>query len=183
MKAATLSIAVIAVSLAGASSASVMTFGSSNAESCYQSVETRSLAITAMRDCDAALREASLSTHDRAGTFVNRGILFMRGKNLMAAQRDFDAAIATDPGQPEAWLNKGIALIAKGDSAGALPLVDRALQLQTRRPAMAHYARAIAHEDSGNLRAAYADLLVARRLEPKWSAVKQDLARFRVSDR
>ena len=183
MKAVFLSAAAIAVSLASAASASVMTFGSSHAESCYLSVETRDYTSDAIRDCNRALGESTLSRHDRAGTFVNRGILHMRARNLAAAERDFDAAIATDPGQAEAWLNKGIVSINRGDSAGALTMVDRAFQLQTRRPAVAHYVRAMAHEDSGNLRAAYADLQAARRLEPKWTAVRRDLARFKVRGR
>lgn len=183
MKAVILSTAALAGLLAWPASASVITLGSSYAESCYHSAEARSRGMTAMQECDFALANEMLDQRDRAATFVNRGILHLVANDLIAAERDFDSAIATDPNQAEAWLNKSIATVNRGDSASTLRLVQRAMDLRTSRPALAHYVRAIANEDGGNLQAAYADLLRARELEPNWSVPIQELARYKVRSR
>jgi hypothetical protein len=62
-------------------------------------------------------------------------------------------------------------------------MIERAIQLRTRRPALAYYARGIVHEDMGEVRKAYADLIRARDLEPGWSDPVRELQRYRVARR
>lgn len=163
--------------------ASTVSVGSSLAQSCYLAAESRNTTVRARQDCDTALAEEALSHFDRTGTFVNRGVLKMVAGDLDSADRDFERAIALDPGQPEAWLNKAMLQIKRGNSQAALPLIDKAIGLRTRKPAVAFYMRAIANEDSGNFRAAYADLRRARQLAPRWKLPAEELQRYQVRTR
>ena len=64
-----------------------------------------------------------------------------------------------------------------------LPLLDHGMKLGAQRPAVAYLARGIAHEQLGELQAAYADLMRARELEPKWTQPGEYLARNEVHTR
>jgi tetratricopeptide (TPR) repeat protein len=160
--------------------ASVTTLGGSFARSCYLAADARNASPETLANCNRALTRQSLSSHDLVATHVNRGILQLVREEYRLAEADFDRAIAIDPRQAEAWLNKAVARFQQGDSASAGRLAERALLLGTRRPAIAYFARGLANEDNGNLRAAYADLIRARDLQPNWSAPVAELQRYRV---
>ena len=158
--------------------------GSSFAEACYRAAEARDVSFSARAACDRALSaDGALSHHDRAGTFVNRGIVFMHMGQLDRANLDFDRALAMNSRLPEAWLNKGIAQMKAGNSRSALELAERSIALRTRRPAIAYYIRGLAHEQTGNFKAAYADLSRARALAPKWPEPAVELARYQLRSR
>ena len=160
-----------------------ITIGSTLARSCYEAAEAHRATLESMRTCNLALAEEGLSHHDLTGTYVNRGIIWMLSGNLDQADRDYDRAIALDPNEAEAWLNKGISALRRGNSQLALEFVERAIDLRTRKPAVAFYMRGIAHEDAGNIRAAYADLQRARALDPTWPLPAVELQRYRVRTR
>lgn len=158
----------------------IITIGQGFARSCFESSEAQVSTPAAIEACNQAFSEQALDLHDEVATHVNRGILFYLSGNLTAAHRDYDAALALNPNEPEAWLNKGMAALKARDSAAAAPMFEKALALQTVRPALAYYGRAIVHEDSGNVRQAYADLQRARELEPRWPLPGEELKRFVV---
>jgi len=114
---------------------------------------------------------------------VNRGILRLRRGMVEEAVGDFDEAMRLDPEQPEAYLNKGAALLQRQNPSEALQLFTVALDRQTTRPAIAHYGRAIANEQLGNVREAYADYQAASLLAPDWADPRTELQRFRVIQR
>ena len=172
--------AVAAAALATSSNASVVTIGGGFAASCYQSARIKDSRQSALGDCDRALSEEALTLEDRVATFVNRGVLHLRRQNLGAATADFDSALRLNPRQPEAWLNKAVLQVRFGKSADALPLVAKALEYHTTKPALAYFVRAVAYEDSGNLTAAYHDLQRARALQPEWQEPVIELRRFTV---
>ena len=159
----------------------VTVIGSSSARMCFEAAD--SPMYPSMRDvgrCDSALAEEALSRHDTVATHVNRGILRLRRGQVHDAIADFDAAIAMDPNQPESYLNKGAALIRLNNPAEALQLFTIALERNTRRPEIAHFGRAIANEELGNVRAAYFDYRRASELDPDWADPRTELRRFRV---
>jgi len=161
----------------------VSVIGNTHARMCYEAAESRSLpSFDAIRDCDEALRQDSLSHSDLVATFVNRGILKARSGNVEKAVADYDEALSLDPDQPEAYLNKGFALLHLPEAERrARPMFDSALAKKTRRPELAYYGRAVAHELAGEVRAAYRDYREASRMAPKWRAPKVELARFKVN--
>jgi tetratricopeptide (TPR) repeat protein len=161
--------------------ASVVVLGSSDARLCYEAADSPMLPqIRDMRHCDDALAAGALSNYEMVATHVNRGILRLRRHSLAEAIADFDSAMQLDPNQPEAYLNKGAALIQRQNPGEAAQLFTVALERNTQRPAVAHYGRAVANEALGNVREAYADYRLAAQLAPDWSAPRDDLQRFRV---
>lgn len=170
-----------AILAAAPAAASVTVIGDSAARVCYEAA--RSGLMPTPEDfatCDRALTNEALSGHDVVATHVNRGILRLRRGNVDAAIADFDAAIALDPREPEAYLNRGSALLRQERAAEALPLLNAALERNTREPALAYFARAIANESLGNVAAAYADYRRASELKPDWRAPRAELSRFSV---
>lgn len=183
MKATILAAAVIGLCSSSPASASILTLGNSLAGACYEAAEARNASPQTLQDCDRALLEGALDDSDRVATHVNRGILRIIRGSFKSADADFDRAIAINPNEPEAWLNKAVSRLRQGDSVGALPMIGRAIELKTRRPALAFYTRGIANEHSGDVRSAYADLVRARQLEPEWDLPAKELARYQVRRR
>ena len=172
-------IALLALPLSAAQGG-IITIGEGFARSCYEASQKHDARPATIEVCNRAFTEQALDPHDEVATHVNRGILFYLTDNLSAANRDYDAAIALDPNEPEAWLNKGMAALKARNSEVAAPMFEKALALKTVRPALAYYGRAIANEDKGNLRQAYADLQRARDLEPRWPLPGEQLKRYVV---
>lgn len=161
--------------------AGVTVIGSSSARLCYLAADSPMMPRSQdLRRCDAALEEAAVMPRDVTATYVNRGILRLRRGDAEGAMSDFDEALRRDPGEAEAYLNRGSALLRRDRTDEAVAMYSQALQHNTRRPALAHYGRAMAQELLGNVRAAYNDYRRASELAPDWSAPREDLRRFRV---
>ncbi|HTU11454.1 MAG TPA: tetratricopeptide repeat protein [Allosphingosinicella sp.] len=170
-----------ACAAAAPAAAAVVVVGNSDARMCYQAADSPMMpAARDVRRCDHALLREALSGYEVVATHVNRGILRLRRGMIDDAIADFDRAIMLDPNQPEAYLNKGAALLRRENAAEALTLFSSALDRNTSRPAIAHYGRAIANETLGNLNAAYRDYSTASRIDPEWREPRLELARFRV---
>ncbi|HEX8667271.1 MAG TPA: tetratricopeptide repeat protein [Allosphingosinicella sp.] len=180
----TIIIAALAATAVPAS-ASVIALGNSSARLCYKAAEERTaLPQVARRWCDEALAAENLNRADTVATYVNRGILTLRSGDAEAAVQDFDRALALDRDEPEAYLNKGAALLNLPErTAEAAALFSTAIEKRTRRPAMAYYGRAVAYETAGDTAAAYHDYRQASRLAPKWREPRAELARFVVRPR
>lgn len=168
------------LSIAFPAAAGITVIGSSSARICYEAAEKDTWPSSEdMQRCNDALMEA-LSYHDEVATYVNRGILHYRLGSIAASLRDFDRAIALDPDQAEAYLNKASALYKGGQVQAALPLFSVALEKKTKRPELAYYGRAVAHEDLGEVALAYHDYRRASEANPHWTVPRADLARFVV---
>jgi len=164
--------------------ASVFVVGSSDARLCYEAADSSlGPAVRDIRRCDSALANDTLSQYETVATHVNRGILRLRRGMVDDAIADFDEAMHLDPQQPEAYLNKGAALLQRQNPTEALQLFTVALERETSRPAIAHYGRAIANEQLGNVREAYNDYRAASELAPDWVDPRNELTRFRVVPR
>ena len=164
----------------GTAVAGVTIYGNSLAASCFQSSQRKAGTLQALDECNRALSEEPLDRRDRVATYVNRGIVKLHLGRAAAADEDFDRAILLDPGEPESYLNKGLLRLRLDQAAAAIPLIEQAMTRNTSEPALAHYARGLANERLGNLKAAYADLQRARSLDPDWALPAQQLARYRV---
>ena len=169
------------ITLAAApAAAGVVSIGNSTAMDCYEAAVGQDYDRNALGHCNLALLQEGLSVEDRAATFNNRGVLYLRGRNFRAAGRDFDKAVDLYDGNAEAWLNKAISALRRGGGMETMPMIERSLALNTQRQALAYYSRSLAYERGGNLRAAYNDLVRARDLAPEWKAPAEDLRKFRI---
>ena len=174
-------LAALLAAWAAPASAAVIVIGSSDARLCFEAADSPALpGLRDVRRCDEALLHGALSGYETVATHVNRGILRLRRGHTDEAVADFDRAIALDPEQPEAYLNKGAALIRRQNPQDALQLFTVALERNTSRPAIAHYGRAVANEQLGNVAAAYRDYRRASELDPDWAEPRSELTRFRV---
>jgi tetratricopeptide (TPR) repeat protein len=180
MRAIFLSTAAFALMGMGPTGSAVISVGGSSAESCYHAAVARDASDHAMRDCNTALNKDVLPYNDLVASYVNRGVLRLVKADYRNAEADFNQAMALQPSQAEAWLNKGIARYQQGDTKAALEHFDRAIKLNTRFAALAYFGRALANEDRGNIRGAYSDLRRASELSPQLDAPRRELTRFQV---
>lgn len=183
MKALFLAAGAVALGAATPAIAGVTIVGGSFAEGCFQSAQSSVGTLQALQTCDRAFSDQVLSFDDEFATHVNRGIVRMHRREYASAQKDFDSAVAMKPQRGEPYLNMGVLQLRQGNSRGAIPLFDKALALGTDDPEIAFYARGLAHEDAGNLKAAYDDLKRAVALSPKWAEAARELARYQVRRR
>jgi len=171
-----------ACTIAFPASADVVVIGSNNARMCFLAAQSNGqYHRDDLQRCDDAVVEQSGGGAALVATYVNRGILRMRRGDMPGALADFDVATRLDPNEPEAYLNRGSVLLRNERVSDSIVQFDAALAKNTRRPALAHYGRGVAYEQSGNVRAAYRDYQRAAQLAPNWDEPRRELNRFRVA--
>lgn len=173
-----------AMSLAtGSAHAAVTVFGSDSATQCSQAAIAGRSDYGAQAYCTRALEQDQMNDWDRAGTFVNRGVMKLRRADYKASQADFDAALSLVPTMAEAWVNRGAMWVGEKHYRPALNDLNRALELGVKEPEKAYYDRALAYEGLDDETAAYFDYRKALELKPDWELPQHELLRFHVSTR
>ncbi|WP_397423221.1 tetratricopeptide repeat protein [Phenylobacterium sp.] len=163
--------------------ASVTVIGGGMAQACSKAALGGETEAKFEAICTMALDSELLSLRDRAGTYVNRGVLKLRRKEFSSAQFDFNRAIETKPDLGEAYVNRGAASVGSRRFADGLTDLNKALDLGVEEPEKAYYNRALAYEGLDNVKAAYLDYQKAIELKPEWEQPKKELARFTVGRR
>jgi tetratricopeptide (TPR) repeat protein len=178
-------VSALAFSLAfgDVAAAGTMTFGTSRATQCFRLAEQGQTSRTAIDTCDVALGEEVLTGRNRAGTFVNRGVLHMNRRDYVSAAADFEAALNIEPELGEAFFNRGSLRVAEGRFNEAVQDIERGLSLGLVEPEKAYFNRALAKEALDDSRGAYLDYREAARLKPGWELPRMELARFTVRRR
>jgi tetratricopeptide (TPR) repeat protein len=172
--------AVVTLLAAFAAQAQVTVFGGDHAQDCYRAAKYGANQNQGMRDCTTAIETEPLDRHDLAGTYVNRGVLYMNLKAFTLAQQDFESALALEPNLGDAHLNRGAALIGERRYAEGIDEITKGLAFGSQEPAKGYYNRALAYEAMDNEQAAYFDYLKASELAPTWPAPRNELKRFTV---
>jgi tetratricopeptide (TPR) repeat protein len=169
----------------GTASAGVTVFGNGLAQICsdaaHRAARDELTDVKAAAACDTALSDESLTLHDRAGTFVNRGVLRLARGAFAKAREDFDSALELMPDLAEAFSDRGAALVALKDYGAGIADIDRGLALNCEEPEKAHYNRALAYEALDDMKDAYRDYLQAAQLKPDWPQPRIELTRFTVA--
>jgi len=172
--------AVAALALAAEARASVTVIGGGLAEACSKAALSGKSDMRSEASCTEALEKEMLSSRDRAGTLVNRGVLKMRRLNWASATQDFTAAMRIRPDMGEAYVNRGAVSIGEHRYAESLPDLNKGLQLGVEEPAKVYFNRALAYEGLDDEKSAYFDYQKAVELSPDWDAPKNELVRFHV---
>ena len=183
MRTACLVLAMLAASIAPiAHGQAVTVIGGGMARDCFEAVESgRGSPDEAMRSCDLALLQERLSRHNRAATYINRGILFMRDGRFERAMYDFERGIESKPELKEAQVNYGAALYNLQRYQDAMTALNQGIETDDpRAKAVAHYNRALTHEKLGDVTAAYYDFKAAIDIQPGFDLAVQQLTRFQV---
>jgi len=175
--------AIAALSVGTGARAAVTVIGGGQAEACSKAAIAGKTDLKSERLCTDALETEMLSSRDRAGTFVNRGVLKMRRLSYEAAIKDFDIAVEMQPQLAEAYVNRGAAAIGEHRYAESLPDLNKAIALGVQDPAKAYFNRALAYEALDDVKSAYFDYQKAVELKPDWQAPKDELVRFHVSSK
>jgi len=168
------------VLLAQPAGAAVTVMGPGLAQSCYQAAQFNLDAADGIKTCTIALDEQPLTLHDRASTYVNRGILRTRLAETEGARDDYNMAIRLMPDLAEAYIDRGANFITLKNYTQALADLDKGLALGAKQPEIAYYDRAVVHESLGDIRAAYEDYKKAVAIEPHFALAIEQLQRFKV---
>jgi tetratricopeptide (TPR) repeat protein len=170
--------AAAVVLFAPAAQAAVSVFGGGDAQACSLAAATGAEDQASERVCTDALEKELLSTVDRAGTYVNRGIIKLRRGAFEAAKKDFDTSIRYEPKLAEAYVNRGATLIGMKRYKESVADLTQALKLDVKEPHKAYYDRGLAYEMLDDRISAQVDFQAALELAPDWMLVKNRLARY-----
>lgn len=133
----------------------------------------------ALQQCSEALA-GKQSLTDRIATLVNRGTIQAAVGETGAALADYGAALELAPDRADIYVDRGVALFRGKRPIEAVAEFTYALSLGPATPERVYFDRAMAREDSGDLRGAYADYRQAAALNPFWDAPARELTRFQV---
>jgi tetratricopeptide (TPR) repeat protein len=168
---------------AGPARASVTVIGGGLAEACSKAAVGGASSPREEAVCTQSIESEMLSPRDRAGTFVNRGIMKLRRGEWKAALGDFNAAVRFEPKLGEIYVNRGAAYLGEHDYTAGLADLNKGIDLGVEEPAKAYYNRALAYEGLDDIKSAYFDYQKAVELSPDWDAPRQQLTRFHVTRR
>ena len=150
-----------------------------------QQTATKSDIATCTRAIDLAAFQplaTRMSFHDvfRAAALTNRATLYLARAEYDNAIADSSAALQLDGRLTEAMVNRGVALLELHRASDADADFSRAIALSPAHQEKIYFDRAMAREDMGDKKGAYADYRQASALAPNWDAPKKELARFKV---
>ena len=174
----------IAVPLSARADAFVTTLGTTPFAACAKAAaEAKRTGVgtrAALAVCDQAIATWPSPPIEMVTAYVNRSVVQLALAHVAAAIVDTSAAIRLNPALAEAYLDRGIALSTQHRNEAAIEDFSRALALHLGRPALAYFDRAMAREDSGDIKGAYLDYRQAAALSPAWDKPRLELARFTV---
>lgn len=182
MMAAAVGCAAVALASVEARGA-VTVFGDESAVQCSKAAFAGKTDSDSESYCTRALDYDQLDAEDRAGTFVNRGVMKLRRAEYESSHADFDAALALAPRMGEAWVNRGAMWVGEQRFQAALDDINKGLALGVSEQEKVYYNRALAYEGLDDEKSAYFDYQHALELKPDWLLPKKELLRFHVSQK
>jgi tetratricopeptide (TPR) repeat protein len=168
---------------AGSAHASVTVIGCGLAQACSKAALHGSSSYRDELLCTSSLDSELLSPRDRAGTYVNRGIMKLRRMEWDGAMKDFNTALRYKPDLGEIYVNRGAVFIAQHRYTEGLNDLNKGITLGVEEPEKAYYNRALAYEGLDDVKSAYFDYQKALEIAPTWDPPKQQLTRFHVTRR
>jgi tetratricopeptide (TPR) repeat protein len=159
---------------------SIITFGNTDAELCYNAAEMARFPAGSLDHCDAALKDRTLIKKDRIATLINRGIVSNHREDYTAAVADFEAALALDPEASAAYVNRGNTYFFTEQFDLAIDDYSTSLQMNPRNPYLAHFNRGLANEAKREEKLAFADFIRATELRPGWEPALARVQQYRA---
>ncbi len=173
--------ALTGLSTAARGQVTVFSGSDSQASNCSQHAVRGEANENTIHTCTIALEHEPLVGRDLAGTYVNRGVLYLALGAWDRARTDFTTALSLDPKMGEALINLGAINIAQRHWAEGVAEIDRGLSFNPQQPEKAYYNRALAKEKLDDVKGAYLDYMKAAELAPTWELPQVELKRFSVS--
>jgi tetratricopeptide (TPR) repeat protein len=159
----------------------IVVFGSQLGRDCYLTAKAGIDLKYGIQTCTAALKNDPLDLHDRAGTYVNRGVLEAAMHQVDDALSDYNTSISIMPDLGDAYLNRAGIFIWQKHFDQAIADANHGLELGSDRPYVGYYNRALAEERLGQFKPAYQDYQKTLELEPKYAPAAERLQDFVVT--
>lgn len=151
----------------------------SDAQSCYSAARIVAKTGFASREdletCNRALDHGHLKKRDRAGTYVNRGIVSTALARYQDAFRDYHHAIELIPDLPEAYVGRGNIHFLAGKLQEAIDDYSHALELNLDRDYIAFLNRGLAYEKMKRYQEAEMNYQMALQAQPDWTLAQKKL--------
>jgi tetratricopeptide (TPR) repeat protein len=171
------------VALSAPADAFVVVIGNQLAHDCFISAKTGTDPVNGIATCNSALQNEALTTHDRAGTFVNRGTMEIALNRVPQAMADYDQGIEILPTLGDSYVDRAGAYIYTHQYALAIADANKGISLGPSLPFVGYYNRAVAEHLSGDLQHAYFDYQKTLELEPLFTPASEQLKGFVVTKR
>jgi len=165
--------------LASSASADVSKLGGV-AHDCYVEARAATDLPGGVAVCTEALNKRRMSPSDRASTYINRAVLRSMGRDFDGALADYTAALNVGEHAADIYTDRSSVYLSLARFTEAKADADKALSLQTSRPEIAYYNRAVADERLGDIKSAYADTKAALAANPNFKPAQDNLTRFKV---
>ncbi|MGC9995566.1 MAG: tetratricopeptide repeat protein [Terriglobia bacterium] len=123
----------------------------------------------------------SLDAADRE-RWNDYGIGLLLQGDLKGAERAFETVTKLDPGYADGWVNMARARVQEGNTDAAKPLLEKAIQLNSRLGS-AHYFAGLAFKADGNYPAAFDEFSKASALYPRDRVVRNQMGRMLFLER
>jgi tetratricopeptide (TPR) repeat protein len=130
--------------------------------------------------CNRALEHDSLTRHDRAATFVNRGILLAGLDKYQDALNDYNEALEIQPGLPQAWVGKGNLYFLAERFNEAIDAYDTALELNLPERHAAYFNLGLVYEKMGDDAMAVQSYNRALEFVPDWAPARDKLQKLQT---
>jgi tetratricopeptide (TPR) repeat protein len=161
----------------------VVVIGNQLAHDCYIAAKTGVDPQTGIATCNSALENEALSTHDRAGTFVNRGTMEIALNRVPQAMSDYNEGVEIMPTLGDSYVDRAGGYIYTHQYALAIADANKGIALGPSLPFVGYYNRAVAEHLSGDLQHAYFDYQKTLELEPRFTPAADQLKGFVVTKR
>ena len=145
----------------GPANAQVLVLGGGIAEDCYEAAKFGSVSPREGAEiCTRAIQHEAMKLSNRAATYTNRGVLYMRAGLYEKALSDYEKSKRISPDTGETYLNEGAAYIFIEAYDKALQSLDQAIVYGSNDLHAAYYNRALAKEKLDDVEGAYYDFRV-----------------------
>lgn len=124
-----------------------------------------------------SIAEGTLSQHNLAAVYFNRGGVYLETAQPEDAVEDYTQTVLLRPDHDRAWAARGVALRAIGDYENAIGDFTRALEVGSSDDSQIYNLRGQAQTDLGEYELAIADFDTALDLRPIWAFATRNRAR------
>jgi len=169
------------LSIATPAHALVMVVGSGLAHDCYLIAKTGNDPVRGIATCDEALAEEALDAGQRAGTYINRGVMKVALGRFDDGMADYNEGIAIKPDLGDGYVDRGAALIRLKRYDEAMADINKGMELGLSYEYAGYYNRGVAEYYLGRIKESYFDDKKALELAPDFKPAADQLRNFTVT--
>ncbi len=163
--------------------AMVAVLGSGLAHDCFVAAKAGVDPHGGIATCTEALQEEALDRHNRAGTYINRGVMEVMLGLQQEAMADYEAGLKLEPGLGDGHVDRGAVLIALKRYDEAMVEINKGIDLGLTYEHIGYYDRGVAEFDLGRITESYYDFKKASEIAPDFLPAQEQLKNFVVTRR